>query len=326
MIVGAPLLSDVKSRALQMFDRLAAVEAAMHGVAVPDVVFHEVGALDSIVDIVGVAAALSWLRPHRIVCRTVPLGSGRVRTAHGLLPIPAPATAALLTGALVEAGDLLGELTTPTGALIVATHADSFGPMPTMRIFATGHGAGTRELPDRPNILRIIAGHEAMAEGTPGQPSSDDGSLWELSTNIDDMNPQLLPPLIESLLALGARDAWLLPVIMKKGRPGSVLCVLSDEDKRETLARHILVETTSLGLRYHRVNRIILDREIVTVATPFGPVEVKLGRDPLTHQVLNIAPEFESVRAVATAHAVPLKQVHAAALAAAAQRLQRPTG
>lgn len=323
LLLGAPLLSDVKARALRMFDRLAEVEAAMHGVTVPEVMFHEVGALDSIVDIVGVAAALSWLRPRRIICRTVPLGSGRVRTAHGLLPIPAPATAALLKGALVEAGDLLGELTTPTGALIVATHADSFGPMPAMRIVATGHGAGTRELPDRPNILRIFAGHEATELVQPIQPHIDEACLWELSANIDDMNPQLLPPLIESLLALGARDAWLVPVIMKKGRPGSMLQVLSEENQRETIVRHILAETTSLGVRYHRVSRSVLEREIVSVITSFGPVEIKLGRDPLTQKVTNVAPEFESVRALASEQAKPMKQIYAAALAAAAQLFDR---
>lgn len=323
LLLGAPLLSDVKARALRMFDRLAEVEAAMHGVTISEVMFHEVGALDSIVDIVGVAAALSWLTPRRIVCRTVPLGSGRVRTAHGLLPIPAPATAALLKGALVEAGDLLGELTTPTGALIVATHVDSYGPMPALRIVATGHGAGTRELPDRPNILRIVAGHEPTETVQSMQPPLDESCLWELSTNIDDMNPQLLPPLIESLLALGARDAWLVPVIMKKGRPGSMLQVLSDENQRESIVRQILAETTSLGVRYHRVSRSVLAREIVTVMTSFGPVEVKLGRDPLTQKVTNVAPEFESVRAIASERAKPLKQIYAAALAAAAQLFER---
>jgi len=317
MIVGSPLLSDVKARALRMFDRLAEVEAALHGVTVPKVMFHEVGALDSIVDIVGVAAALGWLAPRRVVCRTIPLGSGRVRTAHGLLPVPTPATTALLTGAQVEAGDLLGELTTPTGALIVATHVESYGPLPSMRIVATGHGAGTRELPDRPNILRIFAGHESSITTQP----SDEETQWELAANIDDMNPQILPPLLESLLSLGARDAWLTPVIMKKGRPGTMLQVLTDDDKRDAIVRLILTETTTLGLRCHRVSRTMLDREIVTIETTYGPVLVKLGRDPNTKKILNLAPEFESVRAVAQKRAVPTKQVYAATLAAAAKLL-----
>jgi uncharacterized protein (TIGR00299 family) protein len=314
MLMAAPLLSDVKTRALVLFDRLAEVEAAMHGVPVGEVMFHEVGALDSIVDIVGVAAALSWLGPRRVVSRTVPLGSGRVRTAHGLLPIPAPATIALLKGAQVEPSDLLGELTTPTGALIVSVYAESYGPLPAMRVVGTGHGAGTRELPDRPNILRIIAGHESGAAVTP---SEIEPTLWELATNLDDMNPQLLPPLVESLLVLGARDAWLTPVLMKKGRPGTLLQVLCDDDKRARIIDHILAETTSLGLRCHRVSRFLLDREIITVETIHGSVAVKLGRDPKTRQVRNVAPEFESVRAVAAACAVPLKQVYAAAVAAA---------
>jgi hypothetical protein len=321
MIVSAPLLADVKARALRMFDRLAVVEAAMHGVSPSEVMFHEVGALDSIVDIVGVAAALSWISPRRIVCRTVPLGTGRVRTAHGLLPVPAPATAALLKGAQVEAGDLLGELTTPTGALIVATHAESYGPMPAMRIVATGHGAGTRELPDRPNILRIFAGHEqSQPLAIPSAPTDtiqDGSSLWEISANIDDMNPQLVPPILDSLLSLGARDAWLAQTLMKKGRPGLLLQVLVDDDKRSAAIRHILAETSTIGLRFHRVFRVMLDREIASVTTAFGSIDVKLGRDPETRSVLNVAPEFESVRAAAATHHTPRKIVYAAALAEA---------
>ena len=323
MIVSAPLLADVKARALRMFDRLAVVEAAMHGVSPSEVMFHEVGALDSIVDIVGVAAALSWISPRRIVCRTVPLGTGRVRTAHGLLPVPAPATAALLKGAQVEAGDLLGELTTPTGALIVATHAESYGPMPAMRIVATGHGAGTRELPDRPNILRIFAGQEQSASHPLASPSAptdtaqDGASLWEVSANIDDMNPQLVPPILDSLLSLGARDAWLSQTLMKKGRPGLLLSALVDDDKRSAVIQHILAETSTIGLRFHRVSRVMLDREIASVTTAFGSIDVKLGRDPETRSVLNVAPEFESVRAAAATHHTPRKIVYAAALAEA---------
>lgn len=325
MITLAPLLADVKSRALRMFDRLAEVEAAMHGVTPAEVMFHEVGALDSIVDIVGVAAALSWLRPRRIICRPVPLGTGRVRTAHGLLPIPAPATAALLKGAQVDASDLMGELTTPTGALIVATHAESYGPMPAMTLVATGHGAGTRELPDRPNILRILAGHErpdGEEKPTSAAPSSDATFLWEIAANIDDMNPQLLPPILDSLLSLGAKDAWLTQTLMKKGRPGLQLQVLVDSPHRQAVIAHILTETTTLGLRFHRVERIVLDREITSVQTAFGSIEVKLGRDPQTHAICNVAPEFESVRAAAQAHNAPRKIVYAAALAEAYKLLR----
>ncbi len=325
MISSAPLLGDVKQRALRMFDRLAEVEAAIHGVTPAEVMFHEVGALDSIVDIVGVAAALSWLSPHRVISRTVPLGSGRVRTAHGLLPIPAPATAALLRGAQVEAGDLLGELTTPTGALIVASYAESYGALPPMRILATGHGAGTRELPDRPNILRILAGQEAEVQAVPSNRPEPQEQLWEVCANIDDMNPQLVPPIVELLLRLGANDAWTVQATMKKGRPGLVLHALCDEESRAKVAQTILRETTTLGLRFQRVERTILDREIATVDTPHGPVEVKIGRDPVTLQILNLAPEFESVRATAARCDLPIKQVYSAALTAAEKYL-RPTG
>lgn len=321
MISSSGLLADVKQRALAMFDKLAAVEAALHGVTIPEVMFHEVGALDSIVDIVGVAAALSWLSPKRVVSRTVPLGSGRVKTAHGLLPIPAPATAALLRGAQVEAGDLLGELTTPTGALIVSSYAAGFGPLPPMQVLATGHGAGTRELPDRPNILRIIAGMEPQATTAPTH--TDDTALWEICANIDDGNPQLFPPLVDSLLSVGANDAWLDQVIMKKGRPGTVLHVLCDEKQRAAIVQLILRETTTIGLRFHRVERTILQRSIVSVDTAFGPVDVKIGRDPHSQQILNVAPEFESVRKLAARCNVPIKQVYSAAIAAAEK--QRPT-
>lgn len=325
MISSAPLLGDVKQRALRMFDRLAEVEAAIHGVTTAEVMFHEVGALDSIVDIVGIAAALSWLSPRRVISRIIPLGSGRVRTAHGLLPIPAPATAALLKGAQVEAGDLLGELTTPTGALVVATYAESYGPLPKMRVLATGHGAGTRELPDRPNILRIIAGEETDAQAIPSKIPGPHERLWEVSANIDDMNPQLVPPLIEMLLRLGANDAWTVSATMKKGRPGIVLHALCDEQKRASVAQTILRETTTIGLRFQPVERTILDREIATVDTPHGPVEIKVGRDPVTRQIVNMAPEFESVRMLAARCDLPLKQVHSAALTAAEKYL-RPTG
>lgn len=320
LIQRSALDADVAARALQIFDRIAEVEAALHGVSVAEVTFHEVGAIDSIIDIVGVAAALSWLRPRRIVARPVPLGSGMVRTAHGLLPVPAPATLALLGGVPVEHGGPPFELTTPTGAAILAANVSEYGAMPAMRVLGVGHGAGTRELSDRPNLLRIIAGNETA-------PASQDAGRAErtpeagercvvLAANIDDMNPQLYEPLLEGLLAAGARDVWLTPVQMKKGRPGAVVNVLCDPDKQSALTRLLLRESTSLGVRSHAVARTMLAREIVEVATDFGPVAVKLGREPDSGELWNVAPEYESCRAQARARGVPIKQVFAAALAA----------
>ena len=323
LIQRSALDADVAARALQIFDRIAEVEAALHGVSVTEVTFHEVGAIDSIIDIVGVAAALSWLQPKRVVARPVPLGSGMVKTAHGLLPVPAPATLALLLGAPVEHGGPKCELTTPTGAAILAANVSEYGPLPAMRILGVGHGAGTRELDDRPNLLRVVAGQERpRGDRVPTElpDAGDAGDSGEhcvvLETNIDDMNPQLYEPLLAGLLADGARDVWLTPVQMKKGRPGVVVSVLCDPARRDLLSDRLLRESTSLGVRAHAVKRTMLAREIVLVATEFGPVAVKLGRDPTSGELWNVAPEYESCGDQARAHKVPIKRVYAAALAA----------
>lgn len=304
------LAAEVIASALSMFDRLAAVEAALHGVDVREVAFHEVGALDSIVDIVGVVAALRWLAPRRIVSRRVVLGSGTVRTAHGILPVPAPATLALLRDVPVEAGGPACELTTPTGALILAEHASAYGPLPSLQIIAVGHGAGTRELADRPNLLRIIAGHESDVTDAGGP------DCCVLEANLDDMNPQLYGPLCEALLSTGARDVWLVPVQMKKGRPGTVLSALCDPGREAELTRLILRESASLGVRRHAVSRTMLQREHVTVRTEFGDIPIKRGRDPQTGEIWNAAPEFSICVERAAAAGVPIKEVLGAAMAA----------
>ena len=323
LIQRSALDADVAARALWIFDRIAEVEAALHGVPVAEVTFHEVGAVDSIIDIVGVAAALSWLQPRRVVSRPVPLGGGMVQTAHGLLPVPAPATLALLKGAPVVHGGPLCELTTPTGAAILAVTVSAYGPMPAMRILGVGHGAGTRELADRPNLLRVVAGEEApTSSGEPAKPPKPGEQCVVLEANIDDMNPQLYEPLLEGLLAAGARDVWLTPVQMKKGRPGVIVGVLCDPAQRRDLTARLLRESTSLGVRAHEVSRTMLAREIVQVQTEFGPVAVKLGREPTSGELWNVAPEYESCREQARAHDVPIKRVYAAALA----KLHRSSG
>lgn len=312
MIAGAGLDREVLERALSMFDRLAAVEAALHGVAVTEVAFHEVGAVDSIVDIVGTAAAMAFLRPRRVVARTVPLGSGMVKTAHGLLPVPAPATLALLQGIPIEAGGPPYELTTPTGALILSEYVSAYGPLPEMCVFAVGHGAGTRDLKDRPNLLRVVAG----CEETAGHAATSGSGCLVVTANIDDMNPQLYEPLVEKLFAAGARDAWLTPVQMKKGRPGVLVSALCDLPAREAIVTVLLRESTTLGVRMHTVERRVLERESIEVETEFGRVAIKLGRDPKSGAVWNVAPEFSTCLAQANVHSVPVKAVLSAAIAA----------
>jgi uncharacterized protein (TIGR00299 family) protein len=315
-----------------MFDRIAQVEAALHGVSVEDVAFHEVGALDSIVDLVGTAAALAWLRPARILARVVPLGSGTVRTAHGRLPVPAPATLALLEGATIEAGPQLGELTTPTGAAILAAHVSTYGPLPPLRLLGTGWGAGSRELPGQPNLVRLIVGEPL--ETAPHTGASVHSalraapSLVELAVNLDDLSPQLAAPLIDQLLGAGALDAWFVPITMKKGRPGLCLHALGPPEAEGRLVELLFAESSTLGVRIHEVAREVLERRIVDVETPFGPVAVKLGGRRLgpgaslsEAEILNVQPEFESCRQRAAAHGAPMKRVWSAALVAAEQWL-----
>jgi len=307
LIERAPLGDGVRRRALAIFDRLAAVEARLHGVPVAEVAFHEVGAIDSIVDVVASAAALDWLAPARVTCRPVPLGHGSVSTAHGLLPIPAPATLELLRGAPVEDGGSPFELTTPTGAAILAATVDEYRALPPLVVHATGWGAGDRELPDRPNLLRAIAGAPAPAA------ADASGDCVVLEANVDDTTPELLAPLLQELLAAGARDAWLQPVLMKKGRPGHLVAALCDPARADAVERAIFRGSSTIGVRRHAVARTVLPRRLVPVETPFGRVNVKVADGPDGE---NAAPEFEECRALAEAGGVPLKRVWAEALAA----------
>jgi uncharacterized protein (TIGR00299 family) protein len=308
MLEGA-LVGDVLRRTLDMFDRIAEVEGRLHGVSVDEVAFHEVGAVDSIVDLVGTAAALSWLSPVSISCRAVPLGGGTVWTAHGRLPVPAPATLELLKGCPVESGGD-SELTTPTGAVILRAHVNQFGEPPPMTVTAVGWGAGERNLPDRPNFLRVVAGERTRA-------MSEDDPLYELAANLDDMNPELCAPLLETLLEAGALDAWWTPVIMKKGRPALVCSALVSATKRAVVVETLLRESTTLGVRFRPVERQTLSRRLVEVETIYGRVPVKVASPPgRPDEVWNAAPEFEACRRVARERGVAPKLVYAAALGA----------
>jgi uncharacterized protein (TIGR00299 family) protein len=305
LLEGSGLEPEVKERAGSLFRRLAEAEAAVHGTSPERVHFHEVGAVDSIVDIVGGVLALRWLGADRFCASPLNVGSGTVKMAHGTFPVPPPATARLVAGVPVYgAGE--GELLTPTGALLVTAHATGYGPLPPMRIEETGHGAGTREIEGRPNVLRLIVGEEDRAAGG--------DRVLVLETEIDDAAPQLLGPLVERLLAAGALDAFLTPVQMKKGRPGILVTVLCPPTEREAIEELLFRETTTLGVRRQEWERTVLERETATVETVYGPIRVKIGRRGGT--VYNAWPEFEDCQRAAAEKKVAVKQVLAEALAA----------
>jgi uncharacterized protein (TIGR00299 family) protein len=307
MIDRSSLEPAVKARASALFRRLGEAEGAVHGVAPEDVHFHEVGAVDSIVDIVGCVLGLHWLGAERFVASPLNVGSGRVQMAHGSFAVPAPATARLLEGAPVVA-DGEGELLTPTGALLVTAFAGSYGPLPPMTLRATGYGAGTKDTPGRPNVTRIVVGDEApMAQRAPEQ-------VLVLECEVDDMSPQLVGPLMDHLFAAGALDVYVTGVQMKKDRPGLLLTALVPPERRGEAEEVLLAETTTLGVRCTPASRAVLDREQVTVETPYGKVGVKVGSRG--GRVYNAQPEFEDCRRLADGRGVPVKEVQAAALAA----------
>jgi uncharacterized protein (TIGR00299 family) protein len=325
MIAAAGFAPGVTDRATRIFTRLGEAEAGVHGVPVERIHFHEVGAVDSIVDIVGAAIGFEALDVE-VLCSPLNVGGGRVQTSHGMLPVPAPATAALLQGAPTYSSGLEMELVTPTGAAIVATLTKRFGAQPAMRVQSTGYGAGTADPKEQANVLRVFVGEtaegsagEAVEEGAPAGIRSDAGAEWEapitvLEANVDDMNPQIYGYFAERALAAGALDVFATPVQMKKGRPGMMVTVLCERGLRDRLAEMMLQETTTIGVRMNDVRRRTLEREAVTVSTPWGAVEVKIARQG--DEVLNVAPEYEDCSRIAREKNVPLKQVMAEAFRA----------
>lgn len=305
LLADSGLTATVKERALAIFARLAEAEGRVHGVPVDAVTFHEVGAIDSIVDIVGTAIGLVALDIGEVYVSPLPLGSGLVRSQHGVIPVPGPATAELLRGFATRIGDGAGELVTPTGAAIVAALADPRQPVPPLRVESVGYGAGTRTLPDRPNLLRLLLGQVAVAVAA--------DELVEIAATIDDASPELYAHALEAIVAAGARDVWLVPAQMKKQRPGVVLHALVDPPARAAVAAAILRETTAIGLRFHAVYRTVLPREVISVETPYGPVRVKIATAP--DGTRNVAPEYEDCRRAALEHRVALKLVYQAAIA-----------
>lgn len=298
--------------ALQIFRRLGEAEAKVHGVPLEKVHFHEVGALDSIIDIVGAAVAFDLSGIEESVSAPLNVGGGLVKTEHGLLPVPAPATAELLKGLPTYSSGIQRELVTPTGAAILSGMAKAFGNQPPMSVTALGYGAGSAQLEGQPNVLRVLIGEGAAAYATPL-----DETITVIEANLDDMNPQIYGYFAEKALAAGALDVYATPVQMKKNRPGQLVTVLCSPCAASALMELIFRETTTIGVRTWQAQRSILQRETVTVETGHGSVRMKLSRQ--NGQVLNAAPEYEDCRKIAEERGVPLKEVLAAAAASYAR-------
>jgi hypothetical protein len=319
---AADLPEDARTLAQRIFRRLAEAEARVHRKEVELVTFHEVGAVDSIVDIVGVALALTELGADRVFSSAVPTGMGLARVDHGMLPIPAPAVVELLRGAPVYSRGVPVELTTPTGAAILASTAEGYGDLPSMRIEGSGYGAGNRRL-DFPNVLRVLIGEATPEPRRGGGHGSDAGGSPDghvvLATNVDDLSPELAAHALDRLLEAGAQDAWLTPIVMKKGRAAVTISVLCARPRAEALRRILFRETGTLGIRTTAVDKLELERGSVSVDSEGGTVRVKYGL--LDGEIVGIAPEYEDCARAAEAAAVPLKTIYEAALRAARDAL-----
>ena len=304
-IINSSALSEtVKTRAIDIFRNLAEAEGTVHGTSAEEVHFHEVGAVDAIVDIVGTAIGIELLGIEKIIASPLPMGRGFVEAAHGKIPLPAPATVELLKGIPVYDAGIEGELVTPTGAAIVKTLASDFGEMPSMTVQSIGYGAGKTEFPF-PNTLRIIVG-EAASEITPIKVSV-------VETNIDDMNPEFYDSVMEKLFKAGALDVYLTPIYMKKNRPANLLTAICPIERTDEIARTILEETTSFGVRISTSERRCLDRKWETVSTKYGDVRIKIGI--LDGKSLTASPEYEDCKKAAKLNGVPVRQVYEEAIA-----------
>jgi uncharacterized protein (TIGR00299 family) protein len=306
-IDDARLAPRAADRARKIFTRLAEAEAKIHQIPIDQVHFHEVGAVDSILDIVGAAIGFELLGIDEFACSALDVGAGHAKTAHGVLPVPAPATAELLRGAPLYGSGITHELVTPTGAAIATTLATHYSGMPEMKLRTIGYGAGSADLQEKPNVLRLLIGDRAASE--PGE--YWDSPVTVIETNLDDMSPQIYGYFAEKALAAGALDVFSTPVQMKKNRPGLLVTLLSDPANVSRLIDLVFRETTTLGVRTYEVRRKTLDREFIPVATPFGEVRMKVSR--MNGTVLNAAPEYDDCQRIAAEKNIPLKQVLAAA-------------
>ena len=310
IIDDSNLSECVKDRANQIFSRLAEAEARVHNQPLDKVHFHEVGALDAIVDVVGAAICFELLGIDRFVSSSLHVGSGTVEMDHGRFPVPPPAVAELLNGVPFYSTEIAGELLTPTGAAIITTVCSGYGPIPRMKLQSTGYGAGTREYQKFPNALRVLIGEETVSDAS-GLTVADEQRLWMIETNMDDISPQILGHVMERAFELGALDCYFTSVQMKKNRPGVLLSVLCAAEQRAALNEMLFSETTTLGVRAYEVERRALQREVVTVETQYGPIDVKVAR--LNGHVVKEMPEYEQCRQAARAAEVPLRIVEDAA-------------
>ncbi len=301
MINASSLSTEIKERSIEVFTRLANAEAMVHGIALDEVHFHEVGAVDAIVDVVGSVVGLAKLGVQRIYCSPLHLGAGMVQCDHGLLPVPSPATAELVKGVPVFSTGVQGELLTPTGAAILTTLASDFGPVPAMKLDVVGYGAGTRDLPI-PNLLRILIG---KTFASPSLPECD--SIAVLQTNIDDMNPQIYDHVMRGLFKRGALDVFLSSIQMKKNRPGTLVTVICQPEKVNTMSEYLMRETTTIGTRWHLENRVKASRSVSKVHTQFGDVRIKIirtGSEPP-----HVSPEYDDCQEIASRTGIPLKDI-----------------
>lgn len=303
MIDNASLAPRAAENARKIFQRLGEAEAKVHNTSIEKVHFHEVGAVDSIIDIVGSAIGFDILGIDAFACSALDVGSGRVKTEHGVLPVPAPATAELLRGAPTFSSGIEKELVTPTGAAIATTLSSSYGKMPPMRIAAVGYGAGSADLAEQANVLRILIGESAAQEAAVGP----DALVSVIETNLDDMSPQIYGYFVERALAAGALDVFSTPVQMKKNRPGQLVTILCEISSRSRLIDLIFHETTTIGVRTYEVHRQTLNRETVSIETPLGAIRMKVSR--MNGTILNAAPEYEDCQRIAAQKGVPLKHV-----------------
>lgn len=321
IIQQSTLSEKSKAASTGIFELLAQAEARVHGTTADLVHFHEVGAVDSIIDIVGACIGFELLGIEQFISSPLRIGRGFVHAEHGLMPVPAPGTAEILRGVPVYAGDIDGEFVTPTGAAIVASYCESFEPLPRMSIEQVGYGAGARNPAGFPNALRLILGEISADDTAPVDDAelSVETSVVVIETNIDDMNPQAYGFVMDRAFALGAKDVYLTPVQMKKGRPGTQLSVICDAEEMETITAMLLQETTTLGLRYYEAKRRVLDRDIETVETEYGPARIKVAREQ--GRTLHFQPEYEDCVRLARESGAPLIEVQAAAISAYRKRL-----
>jgi hypothetical protein len=304
LINDSDLDDGIKTKSLAIFTRLGKAEAKVHGTTIDKVHFHEVGAVDSIVDIVGSVIGISSQKIEKIYSSPLSLGRGFTKSAHGVIPIPVPATVELLKGILVRHTELDSELVTPTGAAVISTLAEDFGPMPEMVIDKIGYGSGTRDFYEQPNLLRVSLGQ------IKGDYEADTINIVE--TNIDDMSPQIYDLLMDKLLSIGALDVFMTPMVMKKSRPAVKLTVLTEPAKLEDVYACIFSETTTMGIRVSQANRKKLSREMVEVDTDYGKVSVKLGK--IGDEIVKALPEYEDCKRLANEKNIPIIKIQQAAL------------